>query len=270
MKRIPNFTSINTTNSGLDRMQILSEERTGWRDPQQLYSDKFYKTLLIQRMKDWDKLSFECNAIQGTEAMTFPEAKIRVLRAVKRFQEDIYLNESRHFTTPPIKSNDVEPNITMDSVALNFQGSAVQQSMMPRLQYNTIKCFNCGVIGHGQNRCIQPWCSNCNQQWQTTNDTNYHQMNRCLLRPPDNRPNTSNLPHRMAEPRPRYTQRIEEPRAQPQPMKRPFVEQQQQVPTPQKQPYQPRPMRPPFPQKGTAPRPMRTNAVVSYDILTGD
>ena len=54
--------------------------------------------------------------------------------------------------------------------------------------------------------------------------------------------------------------------------KRPFAElrplhetQQQLKESPAfKQPYQPRPMRPQFPPRGTAPRPMRTNAVSSY------
>ena len=52
MKRIPSFMNIESTNEGFRKLTLLIDERKGWRDPSQIYSDKFYKNWLTLRMED--------------------------------------------------------------------------------------------------------------------------------------------------------------------------------------------------------------------------
>ena len=68
MKRIANFTSIESTNAGLDRLQLLIEERISWRDATQLYTDKFHESWLPLRMKNWGQLSLGRNVFVVTES----------------------------------------------------------------------------------------------------------------------------------------------------------------------------------------------------------
>ena len=79
----------------------------------------------------------------------------------------------------------------MDSIATNFQGTAIQQR--PQINYNAnyhkqqatnqsnTRCYNCGLTTHNQYQCNEPWCSKCKQTWASTKDTRYHKMNQCNL-----------------------------------------------------------------------------------------
>ena len=255
MKLIQNFTSTESTTEGLRRMKVLTEERTEWRDPRQIYPDSFYKQWLILRMKDWPPLSYERNVMIGDDTMTFAESVIRLLRVVKQLQEESYMVKSRHFTTESEADRhmNIEPNIAMDSISLNFQGSAVQQPSYPRnLQSgNGVSCFNCGTLGHAMYQCREPWCSSCQQTWNSISDPRYHQMSKCPAKYPERR--TTNAP------------RPSVPMLQPSTLgaKRTFQQLSPATMQPRKLPYTPRPARPQCPPRGTAPRPMRTATVTA-------
>ena len=163
MKAINNFTSIETTNEGFKRLKMLTEERNNWNNAAQRYEDGFYRNWLLLRMEDWPKLEFERNIIIGTPDMTFATAKARVLTVIKSIQDKLYMTQSRQYTNAPDRNNVSEPNISMDSISLNYQGSAVQQPILQGQNYKPrqaihsnnkmLKCFNCGIQGHVLSQC---------------------------------------------------------------------------------------------------------------------
>ena len=246
MKSIPNFTSVESTNEGFRKLKLLIEERNGWRDQSQRYTDAFYKNWLLLRMEDWPKLEFERNIIQGAPNMPFAVAKSRVLEVIKLIQEKLYMSRSRHFNDTPIKEKDTEPNIDMDSIALNFHGNTTQRppyprSQTPMMQTDAKRCFNCGLTSHSQYNCNSPWCSSCKQTWTSIKDANYHKVYLC----PNRSEPDKQKPVMQAYKRPLQTSGPS----------------QQTEQRPYKQPYKPRQA---FPPRGTmAPRPMKANATSS-------
>ena len=165
----------------------------------------------------------------------------------------------RHFTAESEvdRHTNIEPNIAMDFISLNFQGSAVQQPSYPKYQVagNRFSCYNCGIMAHTLYQCTEPCCSTCQQTWNSINDPRYHHMSKCPTQFPDRRPPMIT----PAAPRPAA------PMLQPSTLgtKRTFQEMTPATTQPRKQPYVPRPTRPQFPPRGTAPRPMRTATVTS-------
>ena len=243
MLRIPNFTSIETTNEGFRKLKLLTDERNGWRDPNQRYTDAFYKNWLLLRMEDWPKLDFERNLIQGAPHMPFAAAKVRVLAVIKAVQDKIYLSNSRQYTSE--KVTDVQPNIDMDSIAQNFQSNMIQRTTSPRpsIQANTWterRCYNCGLTTHSQHQCNEPWCSRCKQTWASIKDANYHRPHQCPTVQTSN--TTAAKPTMQTHKRPLES----------------GTQGYQTTQRPMKQPYRPRQ---PFPPRGTMPpRPLKTTA----------
>jgi len=139
-------------------------------------------------MENWDKLDFERHIIEGTEDMTFDEAKVRVNAALKKLQEKMYMKQSRDFIEEENVKNSND-TIIMDSIATNFQSTAIQQKPYNNANYNkkittnqpNIRCYNCGLTTHNMYQCNEPWCSKCKHTWKSTNDTRYHRMNQCNL-----------------------------------------------------------------------------------------
>ena len=254
MKSIGNFTSIESTNEGFKKLKLLTEERNGWNDPTQVYTDAFYRNWLLLRMEDWSKLDFERNIIIGTPAMTFAVAKARVLTVIKSIQDKIYMTNTRHLKEPTITSQDSQPSINMDSASLNFQGLAVQQ---PKGTARIVRCYNCGTFGHMLYQCTEPWCSGCQQTWRNTTDTRYHNMSKCPSRPTDTRLQSApvNVPKPSSAPLPAMQNN-----------KRLHSEISQEAAHPKLQPIPHRIAKAPFPPRGTATRPMRINTATTSQV----
>ena len=152
MKAIPNFTSIETTNEGLRKLQLLIDERTGWGNPTQIYSDEFYLNCLTLRMENCNKLDFAKNVIQVAAATTFAEAKATLHKTIKLIQDKQYMNLSRIFNTSDSESATVE--LLMDLISTNFHGATLQSTPdgPPRAATLTRNntCFNGKVPDHTQ------------------------------------------------------------------------------------------------------------------------
>ena len=59
--------------------------------------------------------------------LDFATANARVLTVIKSIQDKLYMTNTRHFSEPTVKNQDIEPSMNMDSTSLNCQGMAVQQ-----------------------------------------------------------------------------------------------------------------------------------------------
>ena len=180
MKSIGNFTTVENTNDGLRKLKLLTNERNGWQDATQRYSDDFYKNWMILRMEDWPKLDFHRNIIIGTPNMTFAQAKTGLLTVIKSIQDKLYLKTSRQFADFPINKPEIQLDKIMDSIQFNFQGSAAQQPSYQQAPFQT-KCYNCRNYGHALYQCTEPWCNNYKHSWSSITDPYYHNMSQCPI-----------------------------------------------------------------------------------------
>jgi len=84
MRTIPNFTSVSTTNNGLQRMSELIEDRIAYRVKEEEWTDKQMRGFLLSKCREWQELSFEVGMIDRQPDMKYTEAKSAILQTVNR------------------------------------------------------------------------------------------------------------------------------------------------------------------------------------------
>lgn len=274
MRTIAPFKDVASTRAGLKQMTELIEERDGWHNVNEAWTDNQKRQFLLNKMKDWPEIAFVHSLCDRDPNLTYAQCKLELTQKVRKIQ-DANLVCSRQAQEMAAKASTLYSNLAgtgmsqaanhnMDGYAdsLASSSSSQQPNMMRSSmdqwmtnvgsamnQYSNtsvsrtrrITCFNCGLYDHMSYECTAPFCSRCLNAGLPSNHTSYQ----C---------SAYNVPF------PRQSQQQLQPQPQPQrsvqgTRKRALQQlPQQQSGTVAKQPYrQPQPRLVGYPPRGTGP-----------------
>ena len=215
MRTIPNFTSVSTTNNGLQRMSELIEDRIAYRVKEEEWTDKQMRGFLLSKCREWQELSFEVGMIDRQPDMKYTEAKSAILQTVNRLAnsaivESIQAREMAARVNPLYARQG-----TVDNMGdKNLQNSSEQSSAdawfgaAAAMQYerSSKNCYNCHVPGHFARDCEELWCSKCRKQWTSTDQPGYHLCRNCPEAPLIGEKRKANTPAPVVRPFPPWLQ----------------------------------------------------------------
>ena len=195
MRTIPSFKDVESTRSGLKLMGELIEERDGWNNAPEIWTDNQKRQFLLNKMADWPAIEFVHSTCDRDPNMTYDQCKLELTRKVKKIQ-DANLVCSRQAREMAAKASPLYSNLAQtesakvtgnnnnvewysDSTRLSTSN---QQPMMyssidhwttnagtasnpynnvPLQRSRRITCFNCGQYDHMSYECTAPFCSRC-------------------------------------------------------------------------------------------------------------
>jgi len=180
MRTIPTFKDVASTKAGLKRMSELIEEREGWNNAPELWTDSQKKQFLLNKMKDWPAIDFIHSTCDNDPLITYAQCKLHLTRKIKKIQDvDLVTSRlSRELATKasPLYSH-LAHEMNQDKDMIYYADSS-NSSMLHQLHSNTVSqvqplatrdsgvrkrliCYNCGQFDHFANKCLAPFCSRC-------------------------------------------------------------------------------------------------------------
>ena len=233
MASIDVFTSVESAQFGLAKLDAQRLEREGWQNDPAPYTDKYYRSWLLQRMRDWDILVILRSTIILDNTLTFAQCRERLHTTIadKAEQKDEAVERQRHITTHTSIDSSVTLTTNMAGTIRSVTGSvgggaglvsggtgSVTGGAMTGgaasitdLSANKVvgdpgfTCYNCGQTDHAVNDCKALWCSRCGTYFSFYGCQGFHTFSNC---PMWNRKRTNNDIGEQPQQRPRMMQWI--------------------------------------------------------------
>ena len=209
MATIDVFTSVESVQLGLASLDSLKLEREGWVNDPSPYGDRYYRSWLLQRMRQWDILVILRSSLILDDTLTFDECRKRLHLTIadKAQQKDEAVQRHRQITAHTDRSGcGIDSSITTLSTSMvdvtgSVGGAAgtVTRSMdcgtgsvsvtesMTGLSANKVVgdtgfvCYNCGQSDHAANDCLALWCSRCGSNFSSLGCRGYHHFSDCPM-----------------------------------------------------------------------------------------
>ena len=197
MRTIPVFKDVASTKAGLKAMGDLIEERDGWGNAPEMWTDNQKCQFLLKKMTDWPAIAFVHATCERDPNLTYDQCKLELTRKLKKIQDAnlVCSRQAREMAAKasPLYSNLAEaemmkylennqdvkwrsdspssinsikqPTIirsSMDQWMTNM-GSAVNSNNnnITLQRSRRITCYNCGQYDHMSYECKAPFCSRC-------------------------------------------------------------------------------------------------------------
>ena len=223
------FTSVESVQFGLAKLDALKLEREGWVNDPSPYGDRYYRSWLLQRMRQWDILVILRSSLILDDTLTFDECRkrIHITIADKAQQKDEAVQRQRQIAAHADKSGyGIDSSMTTFTTNMAGATGSVTEprgggtmgggaGYMPMtesitsLSVNKIVgdagfvCYNCGQSDHVANDCRAMWCSRCGSNFAFPGCQGYHYFSNC---PMWNRKRTNDDVGEQVQQRPRMMQ----------------------------------------------------------------
>ena len=172
MRTIPSFKDVASTKSGLRKMSELIEEREGWRNAPELWTDNQKRQFLLNKMKDWPAIDFIHSTCDNDPQLTYGQCKLLLTRKIKKIQDAELVTSrlSREMANKasPLYSHsaqEVDQDSLNSSISGQLTGNSINQFNPVSYRNNNnrkrLKCYNCGVFDHFASECTASFCSRC-------------------------------------------------------------------------------------------------------------
>ena len=197
------FTSLENVQSGLAKLDALKLEREGWVNDPAPYGDRYYKSWLLQRMRQWDILVILRSSLILDDTLTFAECRkrLQITIADKAEQKDEAVQRQRQITAHADKSGHYGIDSSMTTFSTNMAGATGSMSesigggarsttatkSRTSLSANKVvgdtgfTCYNCGMPDHAANDCRELWCSKCGSNFVFLGCQGYHNFLDCPI-----------------------------------------------------------------------------------------
>ena len=161
MMAIPNFLDVDSVDKGLFELQRLMTEREGWKRPDQLYGDEFYKTWLKRHLRGWKRMEYIYTMMELQTSMDYETARDHVLNLVEIDRADKAHEDVKcKLVLKEQKANAISKEAlalgenkgfiyTDDTVTISRSEYAAMQAGY-HLQ---MTCYGCGKLGHIMRDC---------------------------------------------------------------------------------------------------------------------
>ena len=198
MTAIPPFQNVSDVTTGMKKFAELIEERRGWLDPAQYWTDGQLRKFLMSKIRAWNVLSFVVGRIDADPLLSYSECADLMMVVVSRLENEALVNSAQArelaIKASPLHAQQlmVQPaiDLSQDSfTSQNFDGRQSSSSIDDQLYgYSAFtsnnfarKCFNCNSADHLSYDCPAWWCYVCKNDF-TDNKVAYHHNSQCPLR----------------------------------------------------------------------------------------
>jgi len=196
MRTIPSFKDVASTKAGLKQMGELIEERDGWGNAPEIWTDNQKRQFLLKKMTDWPAIAFVHSTCERDPNLTYDLCKLELTRKLKKIQDSnlVCSRQAREMAAKasPLYSNLAEAEMVKSlsnrqdvvgysdstSSANSRQQQAIMRSSMDQWTTNVgstannynnmslqrsrrVTCYNCGQFDHMSYDCTAPFCSRC-------------------------------------------------------------------------------------------------------------
>ena len=177
MRTIPAFTSVASADNGLRMMDELVEQRIGWGNANEVFTDGQMRNFLVGKLAKWSELSYVKGSIDVDPGLTYMECRELLGTTLTRLQDELLLktDEARLMSARASCLYAQQVDLVDDRKDIfssidQWQGSAASSNVL---------CFNCEGFGHLAYQCTAPWCYKCHAVWAAIDAPGYHLSTMC-------------------------------------------------------------------------------------------
>ena len=178
MTIIPDFTSVQTVQSGLLKIDALRLERDGWGHAPAIYDDAFYRIWLLKRMRAWPVLSILRTSLVREAALTFAQCRIQLSAVLTDEQESRDDENHRRVQQLILKDYFQQPT---EPTEPRIDSSVTPLFVNRMVGDPGFKCYNCDMTSHSAKDCQELWCSKCGARFTVFGCNGYHNYTECPL-----------------------------------------------------------------------------------------
>ena len=174
MSTIPTFQCVVSTTAGIKKMAELVEEREGWGNVAEIWTDGNMRSFLMDRVRSWPALGYVVGWIDSHPDMTYEDCKAQLMLVVDRLENAGYVatSESREMASRAsplyVQQTEVERAVGQTQDVSWYPDAHANSSTEPLYGAAANRwppgCFNCHALGHVALDCMKLWCFICRGQ----------------------------------------------------------------------------------------------------------